>query len=238
MKKILFLLLAVVSLSGCSLFNKQTHVVIVPGYGVPVKGNPTYEAYIQKVADYVKDEKNKVKVVVFTGGYSVLADTSEAAAMKEYFSTLVNEETLKNQNSTVYTEECSIISWQNISNTKRLLERQGIKTTQITIFGDEQRKDKLLAYVVYQFKNPKDLPKAATELVNTIKNKGLGVDFVGHNFGTKPVTETASSVEELVKVYTSDSGKQELKTRAEQWSSQFKYDVKDNLKKKGCALDL
>lgn len=211
---------------------RNHHTVIVPGYGAPVKGNPTYQKYIEDVATFVADEKNKVNSVVFTGGYSTLKDNSEADSMHEYFKTVADIAALEKQGVKVFTEECSIISWQNISYSKDLLAAEKISPTKVTVFGDTARQEKLVAYATAQFNSDVRLPDSPKELL-ALGSLVTTIEFHGFNFGTKP-EDDVQTVAEILSVYKSDVSNQVLEARISEWTEKFDYDVAANLVEKGC----
>lgn len=209
----------------------EFHVVVVPGYGAPVIGNRTYEAYVAEVADFVEDEANAVDAVVFTGSYSSLENTSEAEAMKTYFDMITNTSVKE------YKEECAVVSWQNVSYTKELLQQQGIVPGRVTIFGDQMRKEKLLSFASVSFNTNIDVPDTAGELFDG--NFGITkVNFVGFDFGGTPTDELerqAKFAAEIAGASDPELGNQILEQRINSWTQEFDYDVAENLVRKGCT---
>lgn len=216
---------------------KDHHTVIVPGYGAPVAGNTTYEGYIDAVAEYVGDEENNVNSVVFTGSYSTLQNTSEAESMNNYFNSVVDTSALQTRGIKVLKEECAIVSWQNISNSKDVLAEYSIAPGKVTVFGDKNRKDKLQSFATYKFNEDQDIPDSAKDLLDG----GLyytEINFQGYDFGNSADSEderNAKFAAESAAAYDAELGNELLKLRIGQWTSEFGYDVADNLVAKGCA---
>lgn len=213
------------------------HVVIVPGYGAPVSGNSTYEDYIDEVAEFVNDESNAVETVVFTGSYSSLENTSEAESMNSYYNSTADLDDIKSRGIKVYKEECAIVSWQNISNTHELLVDNNIPYGHVTIFGDENREDKLTAFGTYAFNNDINIPGSASELVNSSLSYSE-IDFIGFDFGDDPVDQNeqdAKFAAEIAGAYDAQIGNEILEARINEWTNEFGYDVADNLVSKGCT---
>lgn len=196
MKKILLLsILIPLTLTGCSLAGakdalntvtgstEEHHTVIVPGYGAPVAGNPSYEDYVETVARFVEDDSNDVDSIVFTGSYSTLADVSEAEALNSYFNTVVDTEALLDRGTRVYKEECAILSWQNISNSQDVLAADQIIPGTVTVFGDINRRDKLVAFASAAFNQDQEVPETATDVLNL---RFTTVEFEGFDFGDTP----------------------------------------------------
>jgi len=250
------LLLSVLLLSGCAVSEKASgiwekvshigievskapkqHVVIVPGYGAPVVGNRSYQEYIQQVADFVGDASRGVGTVVFTGGYSQLQNTSEAESMKDYFMTVVDSALLKQLNITLYTEECSIVSWQNVTYTKDLLTKAGIVPDSVTIFGDHNRAEKLQGFSTVAFNTDIAVPDSARELLA----KGVNyttVQFMGYDFGDSAYSEAernAAFAVEIAGATDAQLGNVILQKRIDDWTKRFGYNVADNLVAKGCS---
>lgn len=242
-------------LTGCTAFDKiqsgvdsiqnakaiidQTghHTVIVAGYGTPVEGNATYQKYIKQVATYVENEVNGVNSVVFTGGYTDNANLSEAEAMNSYFNSLVNTAELQTRGVKVYKEECAIVSWQNISHSQELLAEQGITPTLVTLFGDQQRADKLKTFAVYKFNLSDGIPDNVTDLVNRSVN-AASVDYQGFDFGDAVDSadeRKAKFAAEVLGAYDTNIGNELLGKRLTDWSTTYGYDVAANLVKKGCS---
>lgn len=244
-----------VLVSGCATFDKiqagvdyiQTakavmdhtgeHTVIVAGYGTPVKGNATYEDYIDQVATYVSNKTNGVNSVVFTGGYTDDADLSEAEAMNSYFNSQVDTTELQNRGVKVYQETCSIVSWQNISLSQELLASKGVTPTHVTLFGDVDREDKLKTFAIYKFNLGDGIPNDLKELVNKSLNTA-SVDYQGFDFGDSADTEkerNAKFAAEILGAYDANIGNELLAKRLTGWSADYGYDVADNLVAKGCS---
>lgn len=213
------------------------HTVIVPGYGAPVAGNATYEGYIEEVAEYVEDDVNGVDSVVFTGSYSTLQNTSEAESMNSYFNSVADITTLQARGVKVLQEDCAIVSWQNISNSKDVLAEYSIAPGKVTVFGDENRKDKLESFATYKFNEDQDIPDSATDLLDG----GLHyteINFQGYDFGNSAESEderNAKFAAEIAAAYDAELGNELLKLRIGQWTTEFGYDVADNLVTKGCT---
>lgn len=218
--------------------NRTTHhTVIVPGYGAPVKGNSTYEAYIKSVADYVRATSNEVNSVVFTGGYTTTSDQSEAEAMNSYFNSLIDTATLQQRGVKIYKEECAIVSWQNIANSQELLAAKDIQPTRVTIFGDQHRQDKLTTLAAYKFNLAEGLPDDITSLVNKSLNIA-SVNFQPFDFGNDAKTEEERQeifAAEMLGAYDVNIGNQILGKRLTEWSGDFSYDVAKNLVTHGCT---
>ncbi|MDP3970635.1 MAG: hypothetical protein Q8P90_02960 [bacterium] len=211
-----------------ALTTQGHHTVIVPGYGAPVNGNPSYEAYINEVIDFVRDEDNSVDSLVFTGSYSSLEDTSEAESMNQYFNSKVILNDIQDKGITVIKEECAIVSWQNISNSKDKLIEYGIAPDKVTIFGEISRKDKLESLATYKFNED----QSADSLHYT------SVEFVGHDFGASLGTKEEKSAKfaaEIAGAYDTELGNELLNMRITKWSEEFGYDVAKNIVKKGCT---
>lgn len=215
----------------------KQHTVIVPGYGAPVAGNTTYEGYIQDVANFVQDTNNKVNAVVFTGSYSSLKDTSEADSMKSYFEHITNAAALESRGIKIYTEQCAIVSWQNITYSKSLLTTAGITPDTLTVFGDVNREEKLKTFATVAFNKDIDVPDSAKQLLT----QGIDythVDFVGYHFGDSAQSEdqrNALFAIEIAGAYNAEIGNDILKQRIDSWTTTFGYDVAQNLVDKGCA---
>lgn len=252
-------LLALISLSllvsGCTAFDKIQsgvdsiqnakavldhtghHTVIVAGYGTPVKGNTSYQNYIKQVATYVSNTNNGVNSVVFTGAYTDDADLSEAESMNSYFNSQVDTADLQERGIKVYKEECAIVSWQNISFSQELLTSKSLAPTQVTLFGDVDRGDKLKSFATYKFNLAEGLPDNVTDLVNRSVN-ATSVDYQGFDFGDSADTEqerNAKFAAEILGAYDADIGNELLKKRLTEWSDTYSYDVADNLVAKGCS---
>lgn len=241
--------------SGCAVFDKIQagvdgvqnakaildhtghHTVIVAGYGTPVKGNPTYQKYIKQVATYVSNTNNGVNSVVFTGGYTDDAYLSEAESMNSYFNSQVDTADLQERGIKVYKEECAIVSWQNIGFSQELLSAKEIAPTQVTLFGDQDRADKLKTFATYKFNLAEGLPDNVTDLVNRSVN-AASVDYQGFDFGDSADTEQerkAKFAAEILGAYDANIGNELLGKRLTEWSSTYNYDVADNLVAKGCS---
>lgn len=213
------------------------HTVIVAGYGTPVKGNATYEDYIDQVATYVSNKTNGVNSVVFTGGYNDDMELSEAESMNSYFNSRVDTDELLERGVKVYKEECSIVSWQNISFSQEKLAAAGITPTQVTLFGDENRGDKLKTFAIYKFNLADGLPDNLTDLVNRSLNTA-SVDYQGFNFGDSASTENernAKFAAEVLGAYDANIGNELLGKRLAEWSTEYNYDVAANLVDQGCS---
>ncbi len=213
------------------------HTVIVPGYGAPVAGNDGYEGYIQKVADFVNDEVNGVDAVVFSGGYTILENTSEAESMNSYFNGIVDTEALRARGVRVYKEECAILSLQNITYSEELLTKEGIAPDVVTVFGDVNREDKLKAYASVVFNKDFDVPDTAQGLITEGVNY-TDVAFRGYDFGDSVQSEekrNAIFAAEIVGAYDTVIGNEIIKQRINDWTKEFGYDIADNLFVKGCT---
>lgn len=220
------------------LSGEQNHTVIVPGYGAPVAGNRTYEQYIESVADFVEDETNGVNAVVFTGSYSTLKDTSEAESMNAYFNTVVDTSLIRERGIRVYKEECAIVSWQNVSYTRDLLAADSIVPSKVTLFGDVNREDKLVAFAAYAFNEDINVPDS----VAGVLEQGIGyteVDFRGFSFGNNLKDDERERqvkfAAEIAGAYDPALGNEILGKRITDWTAEFKYDVAQNLVEKGCS---
>lgn len=215
----------------------EGHVVIVPGYGAPVAGNTAYEGYISEVAAFVNNESNRVSTVIFTGSYSSLKNTSEAESMNQYFNSLVDLDTIQARGIKILKEECAIVSWQNIANSKDILDDRVTPYTKVTVFGDADRKEKLMAFATYKFNEDISTPDSAGDLINSSVNYKT-IDFVGYDFGGEPEVETerdAKFAAEIAGAYDAKVGNEILELRINDWTEQFDYDVADNLVAKGCT---
>ncbi len=213
------------------------HTVIVAGYGTPVKGNTTYQNYIKSVATYVNNVDNGVDSVVFTGAYTDNAELSEAESMNSYFNSQVDTDELLERGIKVYKEQCAIASWQNIGFSQELLANQNIVPTQVTIFGDENRADKLKTFAIYKFNLSDGLPSNLTDLVNRSLNTA-SVDYQGFDFGDSADTENernAKFAAEILGAYDANIGNELLGKRLTEWSAEYNYAVADNLVAKGCS---
>jgi hypothetical protein len=218
--------------------NRQDHhTVIVAGYGTPVKGNAKYEQYIKSVADYVNFAENGVDSVVFAGSYTDDPNLSEAEAMNSFFNSQVDTGELQTRGVKVYKEECSIMSWQNISYTQELLAEKDIRPTLVTLFGDVNRGDKLQTFAAYQFNLGEGLPDNATELINSAVNVA-NVQFKGFDFDDAVDSQderNAKFAAEIAGAYDVKLGNELLGKRLGDWTATFGFDVSDNLVKKGCT---
>lgn len=253
--KYLLIIVPVALLAGCAALDKAQsgiqayqdtkallgsdsdhHTVIVAGYGTPVKGNPTYQEYIKAVATYVNNETNAVDSVVFTGGYTDDKELSEAESMNSYFNSQVNTAELQGRGIKVFKEECAIVSWQNVSYSQELLAGKTITPTQVTLFGDANRSDKLKTFAIYKFNLSEGLPDDVTDLVNRSLN-ATSVDYQGFNFGDSADSEderNAKFAAEVLGAYDTEVGNELLKKRLGDWTDTFGYDVAKNLVNKGC----
>lgn len=249
MKRFLVILASLSLFTGCSavdtakqamnLFQKKAdhHTVIVAGYGSGVKGNDTYQKYIKAVAVYVNNPDNKVDSVVFSGSYSDNKDLSEAEAMNRYFNSLVDVKELQDQGVKVYKEECSIVSWQNISYSQELLTKANIAPTQVTLFGDADRADKLKAFAIYKFDLATGIPHDVNELVSRSLNS-TAVDFQSFSFGDSVSSQAerqAIFATEVLGAYDAKIGNDLLRKRIDTWSTVYGFNVGQNLVKKGCT---
>ena len=222
--------------SATSIMGDGPHVVIVPGYGAPVEGNPSYQEYIRRVSEYVVQDENKVDVVVFTGSYSTLSDLSEAEAMNRYFNRVTQLDTIREKGIRIYKEECAIVSWQNIAYTKDLLSENNINPSHVTVFGDVQREEKLLGFATVQFNADISIPDSVGDIVDSAGAVTV-VDFIGFTFGSSSEDITkrnAKFAAEIAGAYDAEIGNEILATRIGEWSDEFDYDVASNLVKKGC----
>lgn len=213
------------------------HTVIVAGYGTPVKGNAKYEQYIKSVATYVSNETNGVNSVVFSGSYTNNPDLSEAESMNSYFNSQVDTTALQNRGVKIYKEECSIMSWQNISYTQELLASKDIHPTVVTLFGDQNRSDKLKTFAAYKFNLAEGIPNDTTALLNSALNVAT-VQFEGFNFGDAVESQdkrNAKFAAEIVGAYDAKTGNEILGKRLSEWTNTFGFDISDNLVKKGCT---
>ncbi len=217
--------------------NESHHTVVVAGYGTKVSGNKSYEHYIDQVADFVSNEDNAVDSVVFTGSYSDSKDISEAGAMNNYFNTQVDTAELMTRGVHVYQEKCAIVSWQNISYSQELLAKAGTTPTEVTIFGDVNREDKLKTFAIYKFNLGDGLPNDPAELLSKSLNVA-NITYKGFDFGSNADTEeerNARFAAEILGAYDTRVGNEILSKRLTEWSSTYGYDVGDNLVAKGCT---
>ena len=175
--------------------------------------------------------------VVFTGSYSTLENTSEAESMNSYFNSVVDLSAVQDRGIKVFKEECAIVSWQNISNTKELLVDNGIRPGKVTVFGDENRQDKLESFADFKFYEDQEIPDAAGDLLNGALYY-TPVEFSGFNFGDSAETEeerTAKFLAEIAAAYDAEIANQILEQRISEWTDEFGYDVANNLVNKGCS---
>ena len=218
--------------------NKQDHhTVIVSGYGTPVKGNAKYEQYVKSVADYVNFEENGVDSIVFAGSYTDDPNLSEAESMNSFFNSQVDTTDLQTRGIKVYKEECSIMSWQNISYAQELLAEKGIQPTLVTLFGDVNRSDKLQTFAAYKFNLAEGLPDNATELIDSAVNVAT-VQFKGFDFADEVDSQDERNLKfaaEIAGAYDAKISNELLGKRLGEWSETFGLDVSDNLVKKGCT---
>ncbi|MFA6475645.1 MAG: hypothetical protein WCV88_05645 [Patescibacteria group bacterium] len=236
MKQTLRLLLLLAILPGCTVVDQfktpANHVVIVAGYGSTVAENASYQGYIQAVADYVTNPDNKVNTLIFTGSYTDNKDKSEAEAMNAYFNKITDLSGVK-----VLKEECAIVSWQNISYSHDLLLANNFSATQVTLFGDKNRTDKLQTFAVYLFNLGSGLPDSASSLVKRSINT-VSVDTQGYDFGVSKDSQEeqdAKFASEILGAYDANAGNKLLQKRLTEWSNNYGYDVADNLVKHGCT---
>lgn len=215
----------------------EGHVVIVPGYGAPVAGNESYEGYIDEVVEFVEDESNRVSTLVFTGSYSSLEDTSEAESMNQYFNSAADLDVVQQRGIKVIQEDCAIVSWQNIANSKDILDDRATPYTKVTVFGDVNREEKLMAFATYKFNEGIADSASASDLVNS-SLAYKSIDFVGYDFGSAPeeqAEQDAKFAAEIAGAYDPKVGNEILELRINQWTKTFGYDVADNLVAKGCT---
>lgn len=249
MKHLLIICASLALFTGCgaidsakqaaNLFDKPTpqHTVIVAGYGSGVKGNVTYQNYIKAVATYITNPTHKVNAVVFSGSYSDNKDLSEAEAMNAYFNSIVDVKQLQTSGVKVYKEQCAIVSWQNISYSQELLAAAKITPTQVTVFGDKDRADKLKTFAIYKFNLADGVPNNVTEAVSRSLNS-TAVDFQGFNFGDSVRSQAerqAIFAGEVLGAYDEKIGNDILRKRLDNWTTQYEFNVADNLVKKGCT---
>jgi hypothetical protein len=205
----------------------NSRIVIVPGYGTPVLGSESYEAYVKKAVAYVNDEANNVVAVVFTGSYTDNKNLSEAEALYRGFDEYADIGGLQKDGIDFYKEECAITTWQNIENSKAVVDNKKTSYDSVTIFGDEGRKEKLIGYGNTVFN--KDIVKDRSV---------VSVDYVGHGFSKSVQSDSERGVvfaAEIAAAYNSDLQDALLKERIGTWTKKYKYDVADNLVKKGCT---
>lgn len=123
------------------MFNRQAHVVIISTYGPSVNGSPFYEEYVDKAVNFILDPKNEVDEIIIVGGYTVDPSRSQSQGvldfMKEKYPALIQK------NFPVTLDECGITTWQNIINSKKLMDKEGITPKKITIFAEESREKKI-----------------------------------------------------------------------------------------------
>lgn len=218
--------------AGCN--TEQTHVVIATTYD-QVSGNVTQEEYVQKLYEYVSDSSNAVDVVVTSGGYLHSKDISDAQSLATYFDSIADEKELSNSGIQSFTEECSVAYFQQIANTKKLLDKEGVKPTKITLFGDVARKEQLLAYTLYQFTGSDGLPTNPLALAKFAADPSITtVQFQEHNFGTENV-EIPDTVDKIVAAFDNpDVAKEELKSAAKTAAEKVDFDVVQTHIDKGC----
>lgn len=223
------------------LSTNDVHAVIVPGYGAPVEGNAVYEAYIQDVANFVENsialDEKPLDAVIFTGSYSSLEDVSEAESMNAYFNSVADLDTINKAGIKILKEECAIVSWQNISNSQDILTENNVEPGKLTVFGDENREDKLVAFSTYVFNEGQYLPDTASDLLTTSLSYTT-IDFEGYDFGDNADTEeerNAKFAAEAAGAYDEAIGNEILQLRIDEWTEEFGYDVADNLVTKGCT---
>lgn len=123
------------------LLNRNSHVVILSTYGPSVEGSPFYEAYVKKAVRYMTDPKNGVNELIIVGGYTVDPDRSQSRAVLDYMKRQYPE--FEKANIPVTLDECGITTWQNIKNTKTLMEKNAIQAKRITIFAETSREKKI-----------------------------------------------------------------------------------------------
>lgn len=121
--------------------NKNEHVVILSTYGPSVAGSPFYESYVKKAMKFILDPTNKVNELIIVGGYTVDPNTSQSQAVLNYIKD--NYPAFSTAEIPVSLDECGITTWQNIQNTKKLMEKEGIEPLKITIFAEESREKKV-----------------------------------------------------------------------------------------------
>lgn len=196
------------------------HVVIVPGYGVPVQGNSVYEGYIKKVAAYVDNPNNHVNGMIFSGGYTSSQTVSEAQAMNSYFNSVADLTSLKKRGVQVYQETCSIVTFQNIGYSRDILTAHSIVPAAVTVFGDSSKQNELLAYANAEFRKTGD------------------VNVQGYDFGSAVLNSTKQDLKDLttlVGVTSTKISNTVLQQRITQLGTQFHYDVAKNLVAHGCS---
>jgi len=123
------------------VLNQNEHVVILSTYGPSVTGSPFYEAYVDKAMKFILDPTNKVNELIIVGGYTVDPNTSQSQAALNYIKEKYTA--FNTAGIPVTLDECGITTWQNIKNTKKLMEKEGIKPLKITIFAEESREKKV-----------------------------------------------------------------------------------------------
>lgn len=123
------------------LINKKSHVVVISTYGPSVAGSPFYEAHIAKAIKFVLDPINKVNEVIIVGGYTVDQHISQSQAVLNYIKDKYPE--FNSARIPVTLDECGITTWQNIKNTKVLMDKNSIKAQKITIFAESSREKKI-----------------------------------------------------------------------------------------------
>lgn len=131
------------------MINKQAHVAIISTYGPSVNGSPFYEAYIAKAVKFILDPANKVDEIVIVGGYTVDPSRSQSQAVLDFIKEKYPAFVLKNIPVTL--DECGITTWQNIINSKKLMDKEGISPKKITIFAEESREKKVAFFANYVF---------------------------------------------------------------------------------------
>lgn len=212
--------LIIIIISAFMIQSNRQHVVIVSGYGAPVIGNQGYQNYIVMIKEFVNNPDNKVDAVVFNGGYTSLQDESEAELMVQYYDTLDSPENASQP--TVYEQRCSVIAWQSIANSKKVLAENGVELRDIgkvTTIGDIKSERTFTLWADYQF--------------NELEKNTAEIAFIGfdHNSPEKP----EMTDEEILSVYTDEEvGRKSVQERVDLLTKLYGFDVAANMTEKGC----
>lgn len=131
------------------LLTRNAHVVVLSTYGPSVEGSPFYEAYVAKAMKYILDSKNNVNELIIVGGYTVDPNISQSQAVLNYIKG--KYPAFSESNISVTLDECGITTWQNIRNARRLMAKEGIQSSRITIFAEESREQKIFIFALSEF---------------------------------------------------------------------------------------
>lgn len=169
------------------VLNTSAHVVILSTYGPSVKGSPFYEKYIEKAITFILDPKNKVDELIVVGGYTVDPNTSQSQTVLNYIKEKYPE--FNTAQIPVTLDECGITTWQNIKNSKKLMEKNMISPKKITIFAEESRLEKVYAFAFSEFIPKTDDAKktvSSTALQNVEKQLSLSKEEQLKALGAQP----------------------------------------------------